>query len=304
MRGEYHGVKITTAAPPSSGGIVLLEMLNILSTYDLQKAGEAQRIHWEVEAMRSAYRDRAEYLGDPDFVTMPAKRLLSQDYATSLRASIKDNAATPSSSLKPVAEGASGKGANTTHFSILDKDGNRVAATLSINYPFGSGFMPKGTGVLLNNEMDDFSIRPGTPNVYGLVGAEANAIAPRKRMLSSMTPTLLEDGKRIAIIGTPGGSRIITMLLLGTLEFANGENASRIVNRGRFHHQYLPDNIQYEPGALDADTQRALKNRGYTLSPQENTWGNMQAVIMDKQSGVVDAASDGREIGQALSITQ
>lgn len=304
IRGEYHGIKVTTAAPPSSGGIVLLEMLNILSAYDLPKAAEAQRVHWEVEAMRRAYRDRAEYLGDPDFVEMPEKRLLSQDYAASLRTGIKDDKATPSSDLKAVTEGVSGKGQNTTHFSILDKDGNRVAATLSINYPFGSGFIPAGTGVLLNNEMDDFSIRPGTPNVYGLVGAEANAIAPGKRMLSSMTPTFLEDDKRVAIIGTPGGSRIITMLLLGTLEFANGENASRIVNRGRFHHQYLPDSIQYEPDALDADTLLELENMGHKLAPQENTWGNMQAVILDKQTGTVDAASDGREIGQAVSITR
>ncbi len=304
VRGEYHGMKVTTAAPPSSGGIVLLEMLNILSAYDLPKAAEAQRIHWQVEAMRRAYRDRAEYLGDPDFVDIPASRLLSQDYASSLRSSIKDDKATSSTELKPVAEGLTGKGANTTHFSILDKEGNRVAATLSINYPFGSGFIPTGTGVLLNNEMDDFSIRPGTPNVYGLVGAEANAIAPNKRMLSSMTPTFLEDDKRIAILGTPGGSRIITMLLLGTLEFANGENATRIVNRGRFHHQYLPDSIQYEPEVLDAKTLLALEEKGHTLSPQENTWGNMQAVILDKQTGAVDAASDSREIGQAISVTQ
>lgn len=304
VRGEYRGINITTAAPPSSGGIVLLEMLNILSAYDLSKATEAQRIHWQVESMRRAYRDRAEYLGDPDFVEIPHEKLLSQDYAASLRASIKDDVATSSSTLKSVAESVSGKGENTTHFSILDKDGNRVAATLSINYPFGSGFIPKGTGVLLNNEMDDFSIRPGTPNVYGLVGAEANAIAAGKRMLSSMTPTFLEDDKRIAIIGTPGGSRIITMLLLGTLEFADGGNASRIVNRGRFHHQYLPDSIQYEAEALDAETLFELEGMGHTLSPQENTWGNMQAVILDKHSGAVDAASDGRVIGQALSITQ
>lgn len=304
IRGEYHGIKVTAAAPPSSGGIVLLEMLNVLAACDLPKATEAQRIHWQVEAMRRAYRDRAEYLGDPDFVEIPEKHLLSQEYASELRAGIHDDRATPSSGLKAVAEGVSGKGANTTHFSILDKDGNRIAATLSINYPFGSGFIPKGTGVLLNNEMDDFSIRPGTPNVYGLVGAEANAIAPNKRMLSSMTPTFLEDERRVAILGTPGGSRIITMLLLGTLEFANGENASRIVNRSRFHHQYLPDSIQYEPEALDTDTLLELEGMGHALAPQEDTWGNMQAVILDKQTGAVDAASDGREIGQAISITE
>lgn len=303
VRGEYHGVKVTSAAPPSSGGIVLLEMLNILSAYDLPKASGAQRTHWEVEAMRRAYRDRALYLGDPDVVAIPLKRLLSQDYAASLRATIQDDAATPSAALPPAVEATSGKGVDTTHFSILDQDGNRVAATLSINYPFGSGFMPPGTGVLLNNEMDDFSIRPGTPNVYGLVGAEANAIAPGKRMLSSMTPTFLEDGKRIAILGTPGGSRITTMLLLGTLAFAEGENASRIVNRSRFHHQYLPDVIQYEPDALDGSVLSALRGMGHTLEPKQEAWGNMQAVILDKQSGTVDAASDARGIGQALSIT-
>ncbi|EIJ33031.1 gamma-glutamyltransferase [Thiothrix nivea] len=302
IRGEYHGIKVTTAAPPSSGGIVLLEMLNMLSAYDLPKAAAAQRTHWQVETMRRAYRDRAEYLGDPDFVAIPTQRLLGADHAARLRASIQDDKATPSADLKPVAPGVSGRGMNTTHFSILDKDGNRVAATLSINYPFGSGFMPKGSGVLLNNEMDDFSIRPGTPNVYGLVGAEANAIEPGKRMLSSMTPTFLEDGKRIAILGTPGGSRIITMLLLGTQAFANGENASRIVNRRRFHHQYLPDSIQYEPEALDADTLFELESMGHSLSPQDDAWGNMQAVILDKQTGTVDAASDGRGIGQAATV--
>lgn len=303
VRGEYHGVKVTSAAPPSSGGVVLLEMLNILSAYDLPKAPEARRVHWEAEAMRRAYRDRADYLGDPDVVTLPLKRLLNQDYAASLRATIQDDAATPSATLPLVPEAASGKGVDTTHFSILDQDGNRVAATLSINYPFGSGFMPPGTGVLLNNEMDDFSIRPGTPNVYGLVGTEANAIAPGKRMLSSMTPTFLEDGKRVAILGTPGGSRITTMLLLGTLAFAEGENASRIVNRSRFHHQYLPDVIQYEPDALDSGVLSALRGMGHTLEPKQDVWGNMQAVILDKQTGAVDAASDARGIGQALSIT-
>jgi gamma-glutamyltranspeptidase / glutathione hydrolase len=187
VRGAYRGIRITTAAPPSSGGVVLVSALNILAGYDLATLDEATRTHVIVEALRRAYRDRAEYLGDPDFVSMPLARLTHPFYAEGLRASIRLDQATPSASLpgaQPVIDGP-----HTTHFSILDAEGNRVSATLSINYPFGAAMVVPGTGVLLNDEMDDFSAKPGVPNAYGLVGAEANAIAPGKRMLSSMTPT-------------------------------------------------------------------------------------------------------------------
>jgi len=298
ITGQFHDMRITTAAPPSSGGVVLVEVLNILEGYDWSTLDDLGRTQKIIEAMRLAYRDRAEYLGDPDFVTMPLKQLLSKEYAASLRLGIKPDAPTPSSALPPVNVSGS-KGADTTHFSILDAEGNRVSATLSINYPFGSGFVVPGTGVLLNDEMDDFSIKPGTPNVYGLVGAEANAIEPGKRMLSSMTPTFLDDGRRLAILGTPGGSRIITMVLLGSLEFYEGRDAAAIVARPRFHHQYLPDRVQHEADAFGTDLLQALNHMGYSMKSLDQPYGNMQAIIMDKHTGQVQAASDPRGIGQA-----
>ncbi|MBI5462961.1 MAG: gamma-glutamyltransferase [Gammaproteobacteria bacterium] len=297
LRGEYRGIKITTAAPPSSGGVVLLTALNILGGYDLNALDTATRIHVTVEALRRAYRDRADYLGDPDFVAMPITRLIHPYYADGLRASIRLDRATPSANL-PAAQ-PDVDGPHTTHFSIIDTEGNRVAATLSINYPFGAALVVPGTGVLLNDEMDDFSAKPGVPNAYGLVGAEANAIAPGKRMLSSMTPTFLESADRVAILGTPGGSRIISMVLLGTLDFAAGKPPREWVTRPRFHHQYLPDVIQFEPAAIDARTQDELRALGHTLGEQEQRYGNMQAVQWNKRSGQVDAASDPRGVGSA-----
>jgi gamma-glutamyltranspeptidase/glutathione hydrolase len=298
ITGQFHDMRITTAAPPSSGGVVLVEVLNILEAYDWTKLNDLERTQKIIEAMRLAYRDRAEYLGDPDFVKMPLKQLLSKEYADSLRLLIKPDAPTPSSALPPVPVSGS-KGTDTTHFSILDAEGNRVSATLSINYPFGSCFVVPGTGVLLNDEMDDFSIKPGTPNVYGLVGAEANAIEPGKRMLSSMTPTFLDNGQRMAILGTPGGSRIITMVLLGSLEFYAGRDATAIVTRPRFHHQYLPDLVQHEADAFGTDLLQALNHMGYSMKSLDQAYGNMQAIIMDKNTGQVQAASDPRGIGQA-----
>ncbi|WJW75752.1 gamma-glutamyltransferase [Thiohalobacter sp. IOR34] len=297
LRGEYRGIRVTSAAPPSSGGVALITLLNILAGYDLAALDEAGRVHLLVEAMRRAYRDRAQYLGDPDFVDMPLERLTHPFYAAGLRAAIRLDRALPSSLLAPVAPPR--EGPHTTHFSILDTEGNRVAATLSINYPFGSGFLVPGTGVLLNDEMDDFSIKPGVPNVYGLVGAEANAIAPGKRMLSSMTPTFLDDGERLAILGTPGGSRIISMVLLATLEFAAGREPAAWVARPRFHHQYLPDAIQFEPGALAPALQRRLEAMGHRLRPLDAPYGNMQAVLWDRRNGRVLAASDPRGVGAA-----
>ena len=228
--------------PPSSGGVALVQMLNMLADFDYAALSETSRIHVLAEVMRRAYRDRAEFLGDTDFVKVPVSRLTSKKHALMLAGSIQLDEATPSRELAPVIKDVD-KAKDTTHFSIIDGDGNRVSATLSINYPFGSGFVAEGTGVLLNDEMDDFSSKPGEPNVYGLVGAQANAIEPGKRMLSSMTPTFLETQDRIAVLGTPGGSRIITMVLLAALTFHEGGNAEDMVNRGRFHHQYLPDRI-------------------------------------------------------------
>ena len=295
---RYRDLQVVSAAPPSSGGVALATMLHILEGWDLERLDKVTRTHVVVEAMRRAYRDRAQYLGDPDFVDVPLALLIDPAYASGLRASIREDRATPSSDL-PAAVPAS-EGNDTSHFSILDRDGNRVAATMSINYPFGAGLVVPGTGVLLNDEMDDFSARPGEPNAYGLVGAEANAVAAGKRPLSSMSPTFVESERGVAVLGTPGGSRIITMVLLGILELESGATVQDWVSKRRFHHQYLPDAIQYEKGALDEATQRALRGMGHELEPQDRDYGNMQALFWDYSTGQVHAASDPRGVGQAL----
>ncbi len=302
VTGQYGDYRITTAAPPSSGGIVLMTMLNILSAYRLETLSELQRMHVMIEAMRRAYRDRAEYLGDPDFVSIPVKRLIHPWYADGLRAGIRMDKATESSALAAVPV-VPQQGRHTTHFSVLDREGNRVAATLSINYPFGSGFIAEGTGVLLNDEMDDFSSKPGTPNVYGLVGAEANAIAPGKRPLSSMTPTFVESEHGIAIIGTPGGSRIITMVLLALLDYVNQGDATHMVNLPRFHHQYLPDRVQVEPAGFSDSVLDGLTGLGHKLKQLDADYGNMHVVVWDKRNNRVTAASDQRGNGQARVFT-
>lgn len=297
VRGEYRGIRIVSVPPPSSGGIVLLSMLNILSGFQLDEYDEATRIHLVIEAMRRAYRDRAEYLGDSDFVPVPVTRLLAQSHADDLRKSVSLTKATPSAVLGGYATDTGGQ--DTTHFSILDAEGNRVAATMSINYPFGACVVPPGTGVLLNNEMDDFSILRGEPNLYGLVGAEANAIAPGKRPLSSMTPTFAEDDSGVAILGTPGGSRIITMVLLGLLDMSAGHGPASWVSQPRYHHQFLPDVVQYEPGALGGGLDEALAARGHTLQPLDSPYGNMQAIYWDRDNDRVFAASDPRGGGES-----
>lgn len=295
LHGSYRGLRITGVAPPSSGGVALITMLNILQGFDLPTVAEPQRTHLIVEAMRRAYRDRADYLGDPDYVEIPVDALIHPWYAAGLARDIQLERASAS-----VGDTAHEQGRDTTHFSILDKAGNRVAATLSINYPFGSCFMVPGTGVLLNDEMDDFSASPGVPNVYGLVGGEANAIIGGKRMLSSMSPTFVEDESRVAILGTPGGSRIITMVLLGILEMAEGNAPQVWVEQPRFHHQYLPDRIEFEPGAFSDGLRKQLESMGHVLAPLDHTYGNMQAILWDKQTGRVEAASDPRGIGKAV----
>ena len=297
ITGEYRGYKITSAAPPSSGGIALVTMLNILSGYEISSYQPLRRTHVMVEAMRRAYNDRAQFLGDTDFVDVPVTKLTSQHHGYGLRRGINISKATPSASLGGVADTSGGN--HTTHFSILDKQGNRVAATLSINYPFGSGFMPEGTGVLLNDEMDDFSAKPGVPNVYGLVGAEANAIEPGKRMLSSMSPTFMESDNKLAILGTPGGSRIITMVLHSILGVAENKSAQQIVGQPRFHHQFLPDVIQYEKKSFSDKTKAELKLMGHQLKKLDNPYGNMQIVIWNKRTQQLDAASDPRGEGLA-----
>jgi gamma-glutamyltranspeptidase/glutathione hydrolase len=299
VRGNYRGMQIVSAAPPSSGGVALVTMLNILAGYPLERFSAATRTHVIIEAMRRAYRDRAEYLGDPDFVSIPLARLTGTAYAARLRDSILLDRATRSDALSGLAV-PGGEGADTTHISILDSAGNRVAATLSINYLFGACITPPGTGVLLNDEMDDFSARPGTPNVYGLVGGEANSIVPGKRPLSSMSPTFVEDENGVAILGTPGGSRIITMVLLGVLDLAAGNKPDSWVSGLRYHHQYRPDSVQYETGAFDETLAAELAAMGHRLKPLESGYGNMQAIYLDKHTGRVYAASDPRGAGAAM----
>lgn len=303
VSGTYASMKVTSAALPSSGGIVLVQMLNMLSLLDLSRMEVAQRTHALVEVMRRAYVDRARYLGDTDHVEVPVERLLSIQHATRMLADFSPKQASSSSTyLKEQAgsrDGEPAEGRNTTHFSVIDREGNYVAATLSINYPFGSGFVPPGTGILLNNEMDDFSIKPGHANLYGLTGSRANAIEAGKRMLSSMSPAFLDDGERVAIFGTPGGSRIITMVLLAALEFARGGDADAMVSRPRFHHQFMPDRIEHEDGAFDAATLAALASLGHTLQATSRSYGDMHAVIWDRKTGHVTAASDPRGLGLA-----
>jgi len=297
VRFSYKDKTITSAALPSSGGIVMAQILNMLSGYDLEQLDAVQRIHLVVETMRRAYRDRADYLGDSDFIDVPVEHLLSKRHAAYLASDINLNAASSNDTLVPRSQGM-----DTTHFSILDKQGNRVSATLSINYPFGSGFVPQTTGVLLNDEMDDFSASPGEPNVYGLVGSEANAIEPGKRMLSSMSPTMVEDEQGIAILGTPGGSRIITMVLLAILEMQKTSDPQAWVDLPRFHHQYLPDVIQYEAEAFTKDELAELESMGHKLKRLENAYGNMHAIYLDRKTGKIRAASDKRGIGLAIAV--
>jgi gamma-glutamyltranspeptidase / glutathione hydrolase len=288
----HRGWRIVTAPPPSSGGVALAQILNIIDGYDYPSQPTVARIHLLAEAMRRAYRDRAIYLGDPDHVALPVALLTDPAYAAGLRAGINPARATPSELLPGVS--ADNGGTDTSHFSIIDAEGNLVAATQSVNLPYGSGWMVPGTGFMLNNHMDDFSVKPGVPNAYGLVGDDANAIAPGKRPLSSMTPTFLIGEQRIAVLGTPGGSRIITMVLLALLELMDGADPQQAVDRPRWHHQYLPDAISAEPDAFDAATIAALQARGFTVSAGERSWGNMQVALWHRADGAVSAGSDNR----------
>ena len=298
IRFQYGNVHVTTAPPPSAGGVGLAQVFNMLGHRGFAQLEEPARTHLLVEAIRRAYRDRAEYLGDSDFVSVPVERLIHPWYADGLLASVRMDRATASDMLPgPVSQRA--LGADTSHFSVLDKDGNRAAVTQTINTLFGSGYMPAGSGVILNNEMDDFSVKRGSPNAFGLVHSHANGIEPGKRMLSSMTPTFLESERGLAILGTPGGSRIITMVLLGALRWIDGADASGIVSAPRIHHQYIPDSISFESGALEADLQEALAEMGHSLLESSRPWGNMQAITFDYSDGTVTAASDPRRNGGA-----
>jgi gamma-glutamyltranspeptidase/glutathione hydrolase len=293
----YRGVRVVSAPLPSSGGIMLANIFNILDGYELAELGAVARIHLIIEAMRLAYRDRARYLGDSDFAEVPVDRLIHPYYAAGQRISIRSDRATPSAALEGF-QGAVKKGTDTTHFSVLDKDGNRVAGTMSINTWYGSAFMAPGTGVILNNEMDDFAIKPGLANYFGLTGYSANSIEPGKRMLSSMSPTFLESRRGIAILGTPGGSRIITMVLLAAMAWMDGADAQAMVDLKRYHHQFTPDQVEYEEGAFSLEEGQSLEALGHGLKKSRRAYGNMNVVTWDFESGEVEAVSDPRGEGE------
>ncbi|MFT6153617.1 MAG: gamma-glutamyltranspeptidase/glutathione hydrolase [Bermanella sp.] len=299
---NYQGYKVVSAPPPSSGGIAIGQMLSMLNSLepklDWRFLSKADQTHLISETMRRAYFDRAHYLGDPDFVDVPQEELLDPEYNAKLASTINMNKATDSKSLGSQVQIL--EGFHTTHLSVLDKHGNRVSATLSVNLPFGSAFLSEATGVLMNNEMDDFSSKPGTPNAYGLVGNEANAIAPEKRPLSSMTPSYVESESSLAILGTPGGSRIITMVFLSMLEHIQRKPVADWVSRPRFHHQYLPDVLQHEPNTFSDETKQKLIAKGHKLKDVGRSYGNMHAILLDKETNTVTAASDPRGVGKSM----
>jgi len=293
----YRDMTVISAPLPSSGGIVLAQIFNFLEAYEPDQLDGVQGKHLIVEGMRRAYRDRAMYMGDADFVDVPVARLTAPEYMAAQTRAVSLTRATPSAMLEGIAEDGS-SGDQTTHFSIIDAAGNRVAATITVNTWYGAAFVPPGTGVILNNEMDDFSIKPGVPNEFELVGTEANAVAPGKRPLSSMSPTFLESDRGMAVVGTPGGSRIITMVLGAALAWNDGASAEEMVSMKRFHHQYLPDRISYENGALTADELAALEAMGHTLKEVSRPYGNMNVVTWDYASGEIASASDPRGQGE------
>ncbi|GGP18810.1 gamma-glutamyltransferase [Silvimonas iriomotensis] len=261
---DYRGYHVVSAAPPSSGGTTICEILNIVEGYPLKDLGfhSAQAVHYQIEAMRHAYMDRNSYLGDPAFVTNPVDHLLDKNYAAAIRAVIDPHKAGVSAEIKPGV--APHEGSNTTHFSIVDKWGNAVSTTVTLNDWFGARVMANGTGVLLNDEMDDFTTKPGVPNMYGLVQGEANAIAPGKRPLSSMSPTIVtKDGKPVMVVGTPGGSRIITATLETMINVIDYDmTIQEAVDAPRFHQQWLPETTNIERFALSADTRKILEDWG------------------------------------------
>lgn len=296
----YHDMRVVTAPPPSAGGIVLGQAMKILEHFDLHAMDKVTRMHFIIEAMRRGFRDYAVYLGDPDFVDVPVDRLLDAEYLDGLAVTIDPDKATPSRMLGDT-PGPPRAGLQTTHFSIIDTQGNRVAGTLSINSVFGSAFVAGNTGVLLNNAMNDFVIA-GNAAAAGKAGRNANSLQPGKRPLTSMTPTFLETRNRLAVLGTPGGNRIISTMLLAALGFSDGEPLQDWIKAPRYHQQYLPDKVEFEHNGLSFATQRRLHDMGYVLQEAPGTFGDLQVVIWDKQFNRVYAASDPRGNGQARLI--
>lgn len=301
IRGTYQGHTIFSMPPPSSGGIHIVQLLNMLEGIPIKSFGHnsATGIHYMAEVMKYAYADRSKYLGDPDFVDIPIRGLTAKQYAVELRQNISRMFATPSSKIGP-GKPPGYESDQTTHYSVIDKHGNAVAVTYTINFSFGSGIVVDGAGFLLNNEMDDFSSKPGVPNAYGLIGGEANAIEPNKRMLSSMSPTIvLKNGKPFLITGSPGGSRIITTTLQIILNVIDhGMNIQEAVNAPRIHHQWLPDELRIEEG-LSPDTIRLLKKMGHKVEIK-TTMGGAESIFIDPDTGIYYGAADPRREGLAI----
>lgn len=294
----YRGYKIISMPPPSSGGVVLIEMLNILEGFDLGRMGWAssEKYHVMAEAMRRAFADRAEHMGDADFVNVPVAGLIDKSYAAKLRATINLERASTSAEVKagnPVGAEAE----ETTHFTVVDREGNVVANTYTLNGSYGSGVIAKGTGVLLNNEMDDFAAKPGVPNMFGLIQGERNAIAPKKRPLSAMTPTIVlrPDGSFYFTVGSPGGPTIINTVLQVIVNIIDhGMNVQQAIDAPRIHHQWLPDELIYEPYGLSEDTKRALEARGHRLTMRPRYMGDAEGIMREEKTGVLLGATDPR----------
>jgi gamma-glutamyltranspeptidase/glutathione hydrolase len=298
LHSTYRGYEIISVPPPSSGGTVLIEMLNILEGYDLRALGwsSADRYHLMTESMRRAFADRAEFMGDADFVKVPIAGMISKQYAASLRSSISMDHASTSAAVragKPMAY----ESEETTHFTVVDADGNAVANTYTLNGGYGSGVVAKGTGVLLNNEMDDFAAKPGTPNAYGLIQGENNAVGARKRPLSAMTPSfvLRKDGSLWFAVGSPGGPTIINTVLQVITNIIDFDmNIQQAIDAPRIHHQWLPDELAYEPLGLSADTKRALEARGHSLVSKPRYMGDAEGIMIEEKTGLRLGASDPR----------
>jgi gamma-glutamyltranspeptidase/glutathione hydrolase len=300
VRFRYRGATVTAASLPSAGGVALAQTLGMLERRSFERLGDPHEDHIVIEALRRAFQDRARYLGDPAFLRVPAARLTSPQYIARQAAGIDGTRATDSEALGK-AHPERLESANTTHLSVVDAEGNRVAATLTINLLFGAGIVARGTGVLLNNEMDDFSMREDVPNAFMLRGGAANRIEPGKRPLSSMTPTFVEDDKGVLVIGSPGGSRIVSQVLLAVLGYVHsGEvDLPRLVAMPRYHHQFWPDRVEIEPEGFSAEWRASLEEKGHAFRVVERRWGNMQAVFKARRNGLAAAASDPRGEGLA-----
>ena len=300
----FHGYDVASAPPPSSGGVTLCEILNVVAPLPLASWGwhSAKSLHYITEAERRAYADRNAYFGDPVFVSDPVAELLAPAYAAKLRTQIDPQRATPSVDVKPGLGQLAHENEETTHFSVVDAAGNAVAVTYTINDWFGAGIIAGDTGFFLNDEMDDFTAKPGVPNRYGLVQGERNDVRPGKRPLSTMAPTIVtKDGRLVMVTGSPGGARIITTVLETLLNaLVYGMNAQQAVDAPRTHMQWLPDQIEYQPDAFSAATAAQLSKMGYTTLGIP-AWGSAQAVVIDPKTGIRYGGSDSRHpAGEAL----